>query len=176
MRKALLVLVGTAVLWVPAASIAGGSPSSGSKPPAKTETPAADSPASNPATTCRSQQSGGDFAASHNGKTFSQFYATNGGKGRPGANAFGKCVSGVAKQRTESDGKDTAGADSKDSAENHTDDGSETHSKESASPALACKAMKANDLAHFQTTYGSRPNDFGHCVAAHASGKKRSAS
>ena len=171
MRKVLLLLVGTAVLWVPAASIAGGSSSGPLKPPSATETPDANH-ASNAATTCRSQQSGPNFEASHNGKTFAQFYATNGGKGRgAGANAFGKCVSGIAKHSMESDGKDIPGADGKDSAENHSDS-SESHSTESGSPAFACKTMKANDLAHFQTTYGSRPNAFGHCVAAHASGNK----
>jgi hypothetical protein len=37
---------------------------------------------------------------------------------------------------------------------------------------MACKAMQANDLAHFQARYGSRPNAFGKCVANHAKSKK----
>jgi hypothetical protein len=31
--------------------------------------------------------------------------------------------------------------------------------------------MWANDLAQFQTAYGTRPNAFGKCVARHANSK-----
>ena len=155
MRKVLLLLVCTAVLWVPAVSVAGdSSPSLSSKLAAKTETP---SDASNPASTCKSQRNGSNFAASHNGQTFTQFYGTNRGKGRgAGANAFGKCVSTVAMHKVESDGKDSA----------------KSHDKDSANPAMTCKAMQANDLAHFQTAYGTRPNAFGKCVAKQANSKR----
>jgi hypothetical protein len=179
MRKVLLLLVCTAVLWVPAASVAGdSSPSLSSKLAAKTETP---SNASNPATTCKSQRNGSNFAASHNGQTFTQFYGTNRGKGRgAGANAFGKCVSTIAMHKAESDGKDSAkshdkhSAEShdKNSAESHDKNSAESHDKNSANPATTCKAMQANDLAHFQTAYGTRPNAFGKCVAKQANSKK----
>ena len=157
MRKILVLLVGTAVLWVPAVSIAGDSSSSPSKPAAKARTPDAksdeerDAPGdvSNPARTCRSQRNGSNFAASHNGQTFSQFYGTNGGKGHgAGTNGFGKCVSTIARHKAES------------------------HDKKSANPAMTCKAMQANDFAHFQTAYGTRPNAFGKCVAKQANSKK----
>jgi hypothetical protein len=170
-----------------AASVAGdSSPSLSSKLAAKTETP---SDASNPASTCKSQRNGSNFAASHNGQTFTQFYGTNRGKGRgAGANAFGKCVSTIAMHKAESDGKDNAESHDKDNAESHDKDsaeshdkngaeshdknGAESHDKNSANPAMTCKAMQANDLAHFQTAYGTRPNAFGKCVAKQANSKK----
>jgi hypothetical protein len=31
--------------------------------------------------------------------------------------------------------------------------------------------MQANELAHFQTTYGRRPNAYGKCVSEHAHDK-----
>ena len=163
MRKVLLVLVCTAVLWVPAVSVAGdSSPSLSSKLAAKAETP---SDASNSASTCKSQRNGSNFAASHNGQTFTQFYGTNRGKGRSAdANAFGKCASTNAMHKAESDGKD--------SAESHDKNSAESHDKNSGNPAMTCKAMQANDLAHFQTAYGTRPNAFGKCVAKQANSKK----
>jgi hypothetical protein len=166
MRKALLLFVCITVLWVPAASVAGdSSPSVSSKLAAKTETPHVKSDASNPASTCKSQRSGSNFAASHNGQTFTQFYGTNGGKGRGvGANAFGNCVSTGAMHKAESDGKDSAESDGKDSGESQ-DNGS-------ANPAMTCKAMRASDLAQFQTAYGTQPNAFGRCVAKQANSKK----
>jgi hypothetical protein len=153
-------------LWVPAASVAGdSSPSLSSKQAAKTETAQVKSDASNPAGTCKSQRSGSNFAASHNGQTFTQFYGTKGGKGRgAGANAFGKCVSTGAMHKAESEGKDNAESEGKDSAE--------SNDKNSANPAMTCKAMQANDLAHFQAAYGMRPNAFGKCVAKQANSKK----
>jgi hypothetical protein len=158
MRKVLLLLVGTAVLWVPAVSVAGdSSPSQPPKLAAKKETPHVKSDASSPASTCKSQPNDSNFASTHHGQTFTQSYGTNGGKGRGAdANAFGKCVSTIATHKAESDSTDTA----------------ESEDKDSASPAMTCKAMQANDLAHFQTAYGTRPNAFGKCVAKQANSKK----
>lgn len=180
MRKALLLLVGTAVLWVPAVSMAGDSSSSPSKPVAKTEMREAESDVSNPASTCKSQRDGSNFAARHHGQPLTQFYGTNRGRGHgAGANAFGKCVSTIAKQRTEEDAQDSAESHDKDSAEereNDTEserrDSLESKGKSSANPAKTCKAMQASDLAHFRTTYGSRPNAFGRCVSGHANSEK----
>jgi len=47
---------------------------------------------SSPAQQCRAEQDDAGFAASHGGKTFAQYYGTNGNAG----NAFGKCVSSKA--------------------------------------------------------------------------------
>jgi hypothetical protein len=172
MRKVLLLLVGTAVLWVPAVSVAGdSSPSQPPKLAAKKETPHVKSDASSPASTCKSQRNDSNFASTHHGQTFTQSYGTNGGKGRgAGANAFGKCVSTIATHKAESDSKDSAESEDKDSAQGQVKNNAE--SQGSASPAMTCKAMQANDLAHFQTAYGTRPNAFGKCVANQANSKK----
>jgi hypothetical protein len=54
----------------------------------------------NAARTCKAEREDPNFAASHDGKTFDEFYGTNTpnpkGKGA-GKNAFGKCVSSKAK-------------------------------------------------------------------------------
>lgn len=48
----------------------------------------------NAAQSCRAERSDPGFAAAHGGKSFADFYGTNRNK----KNAFGKCVSGKAKQ------------------------------------------------------------------------------
>jgi hypothetical protein len=59
----------------------------------------------NAAKACLAEKDDANFAGSHGGKTFDQFYATNGanGKGKSDSgngNAFGKCVSGKASSET----------------------------------------------------------------------------
>jgi hypothetical protein len=44
---------------------------------------------------CKAEQDDPNFAATHDGKTFEQFY----GKNKNGKNAYGKCVSTKAKQK-----------------------------------------------------------------------------
>jgi hypothetical protein len=169
MRKVLLLLACVAVLWVPAASGAGSSSKPSEKEPAH-----AKSDASNSASTCKSQRSGSNFAAGHGGQTFAQFYGTNGGKSRgAGANAFGKCVSGIAKHRAKNDGKDRAETGGKDSADSKSEgeDSGNSNAKGSANPAMTCKAMRASDLGQFQTAYGTQPNAFGKCVSKYANSK-----
>ena len=51
----------------------------------------------NAAQACRTEQADANFAASHDGKTFDQFYGTNANL----KNAFGKCVSSKAKAAQE---------------------------------------------------------------------------
>jgi hypothetical protein len=173
LRKVLLLLVGTAVLWLPAVSIAGDS----SKPAAKTENADVASKASNPASTCKSQRNDSNFGSSHHGQTFTQFYGTN----RNGRNAFGKCVSTIAMHKAEGGGKGRAesrdkdgpeGTDKAESRDKHSAESdrkdNESHGQNSANPAMTCKAMQANDLAQFRTEYGTRPNAFGKCVSSHA--------
>jgi hypothetical protein len=174
MRKLLFLLAGTAVLCVPAVSVASNSSPSPAKLAVqmcrslrsqdgkqtfrqtyhsfagcvKAEKPQAKSDVRNAAQTCKSQRSDATFADAHNGETFNQFYGTNGGKGRgAGANAFGKCVSTIAKQNAKSDVNDSAAA------------------------AQACKAMRANAPSDFQTTYGTGRNAFGKCVAQQSNSK-----
>jgi hypothetical protein len=177
MRKVLLLLVGATVLCAPAVSVAGDSTSGQSKSAVERETSRARE--SNPASVCKRERGATGFAASHNGRTFSRFYGTNGGNERgAGANAFGKCVS--ANARRQGSEKDSAKAThlddpgerhGKDRDESRGDDSAERPGNDHVNPAMTCKAMRARDLAHFQRTYGMRPNAFGKCVSGHASGK-----
>jgi hypothetical protein len=98
---------------------------------------------SNAAKTCKAQQTDPGFAATHGGKTFDQFYGTNAGKGKSAdGNAYGKCVSALAKQS------------------------SQAQSSATLSAAKTCKAAMKADPAGFATTYGKGKNAFGKCVAA----------
>ena len=84
--------------------------------------------------TCQSQQADTSFAASHNGKTFDQFYGT----GKKGANAFGNCVSSLAK------------------ASQHTEQ------QNRMNPARTCRSQQtAMGTALFNSTY----RNFGACVS-----------
>jgi hypothetical protein len=172
MRKLLFLLAGSAVLCLPALSVAGTAPPTTPPTPANlaaqtcrsirahdgTQTfrqtyhsfagclrqnkQQASQDLSNAAKTCQSQRSDPNFATSHGGKTFNQFYGTNGGSGQgAGANAFGKCVSTIANQNAKDDVADTLAA------------------------TKTCKALKTNDPTTFQATYGTGRNAFGKCVA-----------
>jgi hypothetical protein len=174
MRKLMFLLVGTAVLCVPAVSVAGTTPT-----PARLATQSCRSirahedrqlfrqtyhsfagclkqqksqskqDLSNAAQTCKTQRDDPMFAQNHGGKTFDQFYGTNGGNGKgAGANAFGKCVSTLAKQNAQDD------------------------VSESVAAAKTCKTLKSSNLATFQSTYGKGRNAFGKCVAKQSSANK----
>lgn len=94
--------------------------------------------------TCTAQQADPNFAASHGGKTFVQYYGT----GKSGKNAFGNCVSSVASSnaKAEQSGR--------------------------TNPAQICKALRAQlGKSLFNQTYGKNANDqnaFGKCVSATA--------
>jgi hypothetical protein len=166
-------LIGTAVLCVPAVSVAANNPPSAGKLAAQMcasirakdgkatfkqtyhsfaaclgkQASNAKSDIQNAARTCGAQKADTNFAATHDGKTFNQVYGTNGGQGNgAGANAMGKCVSTIAKQNAQSDVKDTVAA------------------------TATCKALKTTDLATFQSTYGTGRNAFGKCVSKQANG------
>lgn len=66
-------------------------------PPTEVTPPA---PVLNPAKQCKAERADAGFAAAHGGADFAHFYGTN----RNLANAFGKCVSGRARERGEDDG------------------------------------------------------------------------
>jgi hypothetical protein len=166
MRKLIFLLVGTAILCVPAVSTAGTTPT-----PAKLTTqtcrqiraqdgratfrqayhsfagclkqqkPTTTQDISNAAKTCKAERSS-DPAA------FRTKYGTNSGNaGGAGANAFGKCVSIIAKQNAKNDVSDSVAA------------------------AKACKTLKSSDLATFQATYGTTKNAFGKCVKQQSNAK-----
>ncbi len=53
---------------------------------------------------CKAERSDPDFAATHDGKTFQEFYGT----GKRGRNAYGKCVSTKAREHKAADDADDA--------------------------------------------------------------------
>ncbi len=169
-----LVLIGTAMLCVPAVSVAANNPPSAGKLAAQMcnsirtkdgkatfrltyhsfagclgkQTPNAKSDIQNAGQTCRAWRSDPTgFASTHGGQTFQQVFGTNGGSGKgAGANAMGKCVSTIAKQNAHSDVKATMAA------------------------TATCKAQM-KDTATFQATYGTGRNAFGKCVSKQANTK-----
>jgi hypothetical protein len=58
----------------------------------------------NAAKECKAERADEDFAATHEGKSFGEFYGTN----RNGKNAFGKCVSGKARAHKEAEDEQDA--------------------------------------------------------------------
>lgn len=68
------------------------------------QTAAADVNIVNAAKTCMAQKDDANFAASHDGKTFDQFYASNDSKSNANVggngNALGKCVSAITSAKT----------------------------------------------------------------------------
>lgn len=91
--------------------------------------------------TCKAQQTDANFAASHGGKTFDQYYGT----GAKGKNAFGRCVS--------------ASVQASAAAENQA----------TPNPAQTCRAARtAMGVAAFDQLYGTnanKSNAFGKCVS-----------
>jgi hypothetical protein len=90
---------------------------------------------------CAAEQSDPDFAASHDGKSFAEFYGT----GPRGANAFGRCVSSKAKAARAEARENTMDA------------------------AKQCKAERSEiGVSEFRAKYGKNGNDrnaFGKCVS-----------
>jgi len=99
--------------------------------------------------TCTAQQADPNFASTHGGKTFDQYYGT----GKNGSNASGKCVSTVAKANSlaEQQGR--------------------------LNPAQSCRAQRTLMTASvFSSTYGANANDknaFGKCVSKTASAQSQ---
>jgi len=93
---------------------------------------------------CRAEQSDVNFASTHGGKTFAQFYGT----GKNGHNAFGRCVSQKASAAAQAQQQATIRA------------------------ARACKAERTADPTAFKNKYGTnanKSNAFGKCVSQKAS-------
>jgi hypothetical protein len=92
---------------------------------------------------CALEQNDANFAASHGGKTFAQFYGT----GKSGMNAFGRCVSLKVRATTAQQAGATLNA------------------------AQACARERAADAAAFKAKYGTnanKSNAFGKCVSKNA--------
>src|SRR5207247_8072298 len=79
---------------------------------------------------CKTEQASTDFATTHSGKTFAQFY----GAGKHGNNAFGRCVSGKANSAAQAQQQSTISA------------------------ARTCRSMQLTDATTFKSTYGTRSN------------------
>lgn len=97
----------------------------------------------NAATQCRAEQHDTNFAASHGGKSFDQFYGT----GNAGKNAFGRCVSSKAQAAAAEQSQATIKA------------------------AKKCKAERTADSTAFKAHYGTnkdKSNAFGKCVSHYA--------
>ena len=90
---------------------------------------------------CSTEQADANFAASHDGKTFAEYYGT----GPNHKNAFGKCVSSKAKAASDEARQNTVNA------------------------AKSCKAERASmGAGPFREKYGKNANDrnaFGKCVS-----------
>ena len=92
-------------------------------------------------TACEAEKADPNFAATHGGKTFDQFY----GNGPNGANALKRCISLKTRAAAAEARSDTLNA------------------------AKQCKAERALDAPAFRAKYGKNANDrnaFGKCVSA----------
>ena len=96
---------------------------------------------------CSAEQADANFAASHDGKTFAEYYGT----GPNHRNAFGRCVSSKAKAASDEARQNTVNA------------------------AKSCKAERAQlGAGPFREKYGRNANDrnaFGKCVSQLAKAK-----
>jgi hypothetical protein len=89
-------------------------------------------------TSCTAQQADPNFAATHNGQTFAQFYGT----GKNGNNAMTRCVSAAAKTS------------------------SQTEQQGRLNPSRTCRAAESRlGPTGFALLYSSRKNAFGKCVS-----------
>jgi hypothetical protein len=93
---------------------------------------------------CTAEQADANFAASHDGKTFAQFY----GSGKKGANAMNQCVQSKRAAKSAADKQKVVNA------------------------ARTCKAeRKAMGAEPFKAKYGNNANAFGKCVSKLAAAK-----
>ena len=98
------------------------------------------------AAACRAERTDPSFPATHDGKTFDQFYGT----GKKGRNALGKCISAKARSSAVRKNQETINA------------------------AKACKRERAASPAAFRAKYGTntnKKNAFGKCVSAKTGGR-----
>ena len=90
-------------------------------------------------TACAAEKADAGFAASHDGKTFDQYY----GVGKQGKNAMQRCIQSKAQKATTADQRSTVKAGKK------------------------CKAERAAmGAVDFKAKYGNKANAFAKCVAA----------
>ena len=97
---------------------------------------------SNAAKDCKAERADANFAATHDGKTFAQFY-----NAKNDSSAYGKCVSTKAKENKE-----------------EADDADQNR----VNAAKACRAEQKADATKFGQDYGTARNAFGKCVSKKA--------
>jgi hypothetical protein len=111
----------------------------------------------NAAKECKAERADADFPATHDGKSFAEFYGT----GKHGKNAYGKCVSQKAREHKQA-------ADEADKQEVQA-------FKNAAQQCAAERSDSGFPAAHggksFDEFYGTNPNKrnaFGKCVSGHS--------
>jgi hypothetical protein len=137
---------------------------------------------------CSALQADTAFATNHGGKTFDQFFST----GKSGKNAFGNCVSALAKASSQAEQQSrqnpsrscraqrtaNATAFAQTYGKNANDKNafgkcvSQVASKQvqnELNAAAACKAEQTSNAATFASTYGTNENAYGKCVSTKAS-------
>jgi hypothetical protein len=111
----------------------------------------------NAAKECKAERADPDFAATHDGKSFQEFYGTN----KNGKNAYGKCVSQKAKAHKEA-------ADEADKQEVQAFKNAAKQCKaEQADPGFAA-AHGGKSFEEFYGTNKNKRNAFGKCVSTHS--------
>ncbi|MBA3261590.1 MAG: hypothetical protein H0T69_03770 [Thermoleophilaceae bacterium] len=109
----------------------------------------------NAAKQCKAERSDPDFASTHDGKTFEEFYGTN----KNGRNAYGKCVSGNARELK-------AAEDAQDAQEVQA---FKNAAKECAAERSDENFAAGHDGKTFEQFYGTNKNKrnaFGKCVSS----------
>ena len=111
----------------------------------------------NAAKECKAERSDPDFAATHDGKSFQEFYGT----GKHGKNAYGKCVSTKAREHKEA-------ADEADQQEVTAFKNAAHQCKaEQGDPGFAA-AHGGKSFDEFYGTNHNKRNAFGKCVSSHS--------
>jgi len=110
--------------------------------------------AKNAAKQCKAERSDPDFASTHDGKTFQEFY----GKGKNGKNAYGKCVSTKAHEQKAAD--DAADAQEVQAFKN----AAQECAGERSDPNFA-STHNGKSFEDFYGTNHNKRNAFGKCVS-----------
>jgi hypothetical protein len=108
----------------------------------------------NAAAACKAEQADANFASTHGGKSFVQFYGTssNGnGHGKGQGNAFGKCVSSKASAKSDSENEGQLNAANQCKAQ-------------AADPGFAA-SHGGKSFSDFYGTNANKRNAFGKCVS-----------
>jgi hypothetical protein len=149
MTRTLIVVASVLCLAVPAALAA--PPADHGKPASPGNSASAPGQAAdkNPAKKCKALRE-------HDAAGFKTTYGDK-------PNAYGKCVSTMAKAQK-----------SKNENEAKDEDENDDNGKSEDSAAKKCKAMKKDNPAGFATTYGDKPNAFGKCVSKLSKAKSSS--